>query len=127
MSGSEERRPSDRSDEPSEPSRHGLGELIAERRAKAARVREADAGAFPHAFAGVEPIDSILPAYEHLQAGEETDERHRVAGASPRAAARARPRSSTSSIAPARSSCTPAWTSSARSASSCSRRSTSAI
>jgi lysyl-tRNA synthetase, class II len=80
MSGSEEPRPSDRSDEPSESSRHGLTELIAERRAKAERVREADAGAFPHAFAGVEPIDSILPAYEHLQAGEETDERHRVAG-----------------------------------------------
>jgi lysyl-tRNA synthetase class 2 len=80
MSGSEQHRPSDRSDEPGEPSRHGIGELIAERRAKAARVREADAGAFPHAFAGVEPIDSILPAYEHLQAGEETDERHRVAG-----------------------------------------------
>ncbi len=80
MSGSEQRRPSDRSDEPSEPSRHGIDELIAERRAKAERVREADAGAFPHAFAGVEPIDAILPAYEHLQAGEETDERHRVAG-----------------------------------------------
>jgi lysyl-tRNA synthetase, class II len=80
MSGSEERRPSDRSDEPSEPSRHGLDELIAERRAKAERVRASDPGAFPHAFAGVEPIAPILSAYEHLQAGEETDERHRVAG-----------------------------------------------
>ena len=61
-------------------SRHGLDELIAERRAKAQRLREADDSAFPYAFAGVEPIDSVLAAYEHLQAGEETDERHRVAG-----------------------------------------------
>jgi len=80
MSGSEERPQSDRSDEPGEPGRHGLTELIAERRAKAERLRESDASAFPHTFPGVEPIDSIVSAYEHLQAGEETDERHRVAG-----------------------------------------------
>jgi len=61
-------------------SRHGLDELIAERRAKAQRLRESDDSAFPHAFARVEPIDSVVAAYEHLQAGEETDERHRVAG-----------------------------------------------
>jgi lysyl-tRNA synthetase class 2 len=66
--------------EPGESGRHGLNELIAERRAKARRLREQDADAFPHAFAGVEPIASIVPAYERLQAGEETDERHRVAG-----------------------------------------------
>jgi lysyl-tRNA synthetase class 2 len=60
--------------------RHGLPELIAERRAKAQRLRDSDDSAFPHAFADVEPIDTILSAYEHLQAGEETDERHRVAG-----------------------------------------------
>jgi lysyl-tRNA synthetase class 2 len=67
--------------EPSgEPAGHGLPELIAERRAKAKRLRESDDTAFPYSFAGVEPIESILPAYEHLQAGEETDERHRVAG-----------------------------------------------
>jgi lysyl-tRNA synthetase class 2 len=59
---------------------HGLPELIAERRAKAKRLRESDDTAFPYSFAGAEPIESILPAYEHLQAGEETDERHRVAG-----------------------------------------------
>jgi len=73
------------SDEPSreqrdEPARHGLDELIAERRAKGRRLREADASAFPYAFAGVEPVASVLSAYERLQAGEETDERHRVAG-----------------------------------------------
>src|SRR5579863_5897102 len=71
MSGSEER---------GESRRHGLAELIAERRAKLERLRDADESAFPHAFAGVEPIDAIVSAYEHLQAGEETDERHRVAG-----------------------------------------------
>jgi lysyl-tRNA synthetase class 2 len=64
----------------SEPTKHGLPELIAERRAKRERLRAADAGAFPHSFAGVEPVSTVLTAYEHLQAGEETDERHRVAG-----------------------------------------------
>jgi len=63
-----------------EPGRHGLPELIAERRAKAQRLREADAGAFPYEFPGVEPIEQIHAAYSHLQTGEETDERHRVAG-----------------------------------------------
>jgi lysyl-tRNA synthetase class 2 len=63
-----------------ETGRHGLSELIAERRAKAERLRESDPGAFPYTFAAVEPIDAVLAAYEHLQAGEETDERHRVAG-----------------------------------------------
>jgi lysyl-tRNA synthetase, class II len=66
--------------EPREPAKHGLSELIAERRAKRERLREADPSAFPHAFPGVEPVATVLDAYEHLQAGEETDERHRVAG-----------------------------------------------
>jgi lysyl-tRNA synthetase class 2 len=68
------------SEEPQAGHRHGLPELIAERRAKAQRLRDCDDSAFPYAFAGVEPIDAILSAYEHLAAGEETDERHRVAG-----------------------------------------------
>jgi lysyl-tRNA synthetase class 2 len=63
-----------------ESARHGLPELIAERRAKRERLRAADPNAFPHAFSGVEPVATVLAAYEHLQAGEETDERHRVAG-----------------------------------------------
>jgi lysyl-tRNA synthetase, class II len=71
--------PTDTSSAP-EPAKHGLPELIAERRAKRERLRAADPGAFPHAFPDVEPIDTVLSAYEHLQAGEETDERHRVAG-----------------------------------------------
>jgi lysyl-tRNA synthetase, class II len=60
--------------------RHGLAELIEERRAKAKRLREEDPEAFPHAFAGSEPIAAILAAYERLQSGEETEDRHRVAG-----------------------------------------------
>jgi lysyl-tRNA synthetase, class II len=63
-----------------EPHRHGLDELIAERRAKAGRLRESDPSAFPYAFANVEPIESVLTAYEHLQAGEETEDKHRLAG-----------------------------------------------
>ncbi|HEX3517998.1 MAG TPA: lysine--tRNA ligase [Solirubrobacteraceae bacterium] len=61
-------------------SRHGLQELIAERRAKAERLRASDAEAFPYAFRDTEPISSILEAYAHLAVGEETEERHRVAG-----------------------------------------------
>jgi lysyl-tRNA synthetase class 2 len=60
--------------------RHGLSELIAERRAKGERVRAEDENAFPYTFAGAEPIAKIVSAYEHLQAGEETEDVHRVAG-----------------------------------------------
>jgi lysyl-tRNA synthetase, class II len=60
--------------------RHGLAELIAERRAKAERLRAEDDSAFPYTFPGAEPAASVLAAYEHLQPGDETDERHRVAG-----------------------------------------------
>ncbi len=74
MSGSEER-PAD-----AEPGRHGLSELIAERHAKAQHLRESDPDAFPYAFAGVEPVADILAAYDHLAVGEETEDRHRVAG-----------------------------------------------
>ena len=65
---------------PGEPAKHGLPELIAERRAKAARLREADSESFPYAFKGVEPIVGVVEAYEHLADGEETEEHHRVAG-----------------------------------------------
>jgi lysyl-tRNA synthetase class 2 len=60
--------------------RHGLEELIAERRTKALRLREEDPDAFPYSFPNTEPIESILAAYEHLMAGEETEDKHRVAG-----------------------------------------------
>jgi lysyl-tRNA synthetase class 2 len=60
--------------------RHGLNELIDERRAKAHRLKESDPEAFPYSFPGVEPIAAILDAYAHLAAGEETEDSHRVAG-----------------------------------------------
>src|SRR5271165_2212350 len=63
-----------------ETGRHGLPELIAERRAKAERLRLSDETAFPYSFAGAEPIESILAAYDHLAVGEETEDSHRVAG-----------------------------------------------
>ncbi|HXW59126.1 MAG TPA: lysine--tRNA ligase [Solirubrobacteraceae bacterium] len=73
MSGTEE------APAPAGPGRHGLSELIDERRAKAARLR-ADADAFPYSFSGAEPIEAILADYEHLAVGEETEDAHRVAG-----------------------------------------------
>jgi lysyl-tRNA synthetase, class II len=60
--------------------RHGLEELIAERRAKAERLRASDPDAFPYTFQRAEPIETILDAYEHLAAGDETEEMRRVAG-----------------------------------------------
>ena len=63
-----------------ESSRHGLQELIAERRAKAERLSASDPSAFPYAFRDTEPIASILAAHGQLADGEETEERHRVAG-----------------------------------------------
>jgi lysyl-tRNA synthetase, class II len=63
-----------------EGARHGLSELIAERRAKAQRLRDTDPEAFPYAYPNVEPVSSILDAYEQLATGEETEDVHRVAG-----------------------------------------------
>ena len=74
MSGTEEPPP------PDGPGRHGLAELIAERRAKAERLRQSDPSSFPPAFRGAEPIEQILEAYAHLEDGEETEDAHRVAG-----------------------------------------------
>jgi lysyl-tRNA synthetase class 2 len=59
---------------------HGLPELIAERRAKARRLRADGAEIAPYAFPDVEPIAEVRAAYEHLEVGQETEERHRVAG-----------------------------------------------
>jgi lysyl-tRNA synthetase class 2 len=60
--------------------RHGLNELIAERRGKAHRLKESDPQAFPYSYPGAEPIAAILDAYAHLTDGEETEDAHRVAG-----------------------------------------------
>jgi lysyl-tRNA synthetase class 2 len=74
MSGSQEH-----PDSP-EPGRHGLPELIAERRAKAQRLLQSDASSFPYSFAGAEPIERIHERYAQLADGEETEDAHRVAG-----------------------------------------------
>jgi lysyl-tRNA synthetase, class II len=78
MSGSEQHPAGEH--ESGESGRHGLDELIAERRDKRERLGAADPSAYPHSFPDVEPIVQILAAYEHLEAGEETNEGHRVAG-----------------------------------------------
>jgi lysyl-tRNA synthetase class 2 len=59
---------------------HGLPELIAERRAKAQRLRADGVQIAPYSFPDVEPIAAVRGAYEQLEVGEETEDRHRVAG-----------------------------------------------
>jgi lysyl-tRNA synthetase class 2 len=72
---------SGRDEQPPAPEgRHGLAELIAERRAKAQRLRASDPSAFPYSYPDSEPIAAIRAAYEHLAVGEETEDVHRVAG-----------------------------------------------
>jgi lysyl-tRNA synthetase class 2 len=68
-------------EEPEGGQRHGLPELIAERRAKAQQLRNEDVpGDFPYVFPDAEPIEGILSDYAHLAVGEETEDAHRVAG-----------------------------------------------
>jgi lysyl-tRNA synthetase class 2 len=55
-------------------------DVFADRRRKLQALRSAGVEPFPHAFAGVEPIASVRAAHEGLEAGEETDQVHRVAG-----------------------------------------------
>jgi lysyl-tRNA synthetase class 2 len=55
-------------------------DLLATRRAKLRALREAGIDPFPHEFSGVEPIADVRSAHQDLQAGDETDVRHRVAG-----------------------------------------------
>ncbi len=50
------------------------------RREKLAALRAAGVEPFPHAYPGVEPIAAVRAAHEALQAGEETEVAHRVAG-----------------------------------------------
>jgi lysyl-tRNA synthetase class 2 len=58
----------------------GLAELLATRRAKVAALRDAGIEPFPHTFGGVEPIAAVREAHAGLEAGQETDRHHRVAG-----------------------------------------------
>jgi lysyl-tRNA synthetase class 2 len=70
------------SDDVAAGARHGLQELIAERREKAQRLRASDTDGedFPYSYPRVEPIADVRAAYEHLEVGEETEDSHRVAG-----------------------------------------------
>jgi lysyl-tRNA synthetase class 2 len=55
-------------------------DLLAERRAKLARLRERGVDPFPHSFEGRVPIADVRGGHEGLAAGEETDSSYRVAG-----------------------------------------------
>ncbi len=69
------------SEEPAAGARHGLPELIAERRAKERRLRETATEAdFPYSYPGVAPVEEVRGAFAHLAVGEETEESRRVAG-----------------------------------------------
>jgi lysyl-tRNA synthetase class 2 len=55
-------------------------DVLADRRAKLERIREAGVEPFPHAYPNVEPIADIRTTHAGLEVGEETTAAHRVAG-----------------------------------------------
>jgi lysyl-tRNA synthetase class 2 len=55
-------------------------DLVAQRRAKLAALRDEGVEPFPHAYPGVTPIAEVKAPHEALEPGEETDARVRVAG-----------------------------------------------
>ena len=55
-------------------------ELIAERRAKLERLREAGIEPFPHEFRGVVPSQEVRENHPDLEPGTETSVSYRVAG-----------------------------------------------
>ncbi len=58
----------------------GSSELLRVRRDKLEALRASGVDPFPHAFAGVQPIADVRAAHANLEAGEETDQTHRIAG-----------------------------------------------
>src|SRR5690242_16731161 len=66
------------SEEPTE--QQDLSQVLEDRREKLERIREAGVEPFPHEFSGREDIAEVRAAHQGLQAGAETDSRHRVAG-----------------------------------------------
>src|SRR5918996_4917997 len=64
---------SDRADRPE-------SHVIAERREKLERLREAGIEPFPHEFDGRVEIAAVHAAHDTLEAGEETEDAYRVAG-----------------------------------------------
>jgi lysyl-tRNA synthetase class 2 len=79
MSAGEEE-PGEAPTPPGEGAKHGLPQLIAERRAHAQRLRGEGVELHPVRFPDVEPIADVRAAYEHLADGQETEDKHRVAG-----------------------------------------------
>src|SRR3954468_10471197 len=63
-------------DQPERPESH----VIAERREKLARLRDSGIEPYPHSFQGRTEIAAVRAKHEGLDAGEETDDRYRVAG-----------------------------------------------
>jgi lysyl-tRNA synthetase, class II len=55
-------------------------DLVAQRRAKLAALRDEGLEPFPHAYPGVQPIAEVKAPHAGLEPGEETDARVRVAG-----------------------------------------------
>ncbi len=55
-------------------------DVLADRRRKLESLRDAGVEPFPHEFDGVEPIAAVRAAHEGLEAGDETEVAHRVAG-----------------------------------------------
>jgi lysyl-tRNA synthetase class 2 len=55
-------------------------DLLAERRAKLDRLREAGIEPYPHAFPDRTEIAAVREAHEEIEPGEETSDRYRVAG-----------------------------------------------
>src|SRR5690348_13889221 len=58
----------------------GADDLLAARRGKLESLRASGIDPFPHEFDGVEPIADVRAAHAGLSAGDETSDRHRVAG-----------------------------------------------
>jgi lysyl-tRNA synthetase class 2 len=55
-------------------------DVFGARRQKLADLRAAGVEPFPHAFPGVEPVASVREQHSGLEAGDETDAHHRIAG-----------------------------------------------
>ncbi len=58
----------------------GSSDLIADRRAKLERLREAGIEPFPHGFADRTEIAAVRESHRSIEAGDETSDRYRVAG-----------------------------------------------
>src|SRR5215207_9172055 len=57
-----------------------LPQVLLDRRRKLAELRAAGIEPFPHAYPGVRPIAAVKAPHEDLVAGEETEDRARIAG-----------------------------------------------